>query len=89
MPAAQEFPGAEVVFGNVTDVEDIKRTAFGRPVDVVVSCLASRTGGKVRYPGSQTDCVKSSTAAASLWACRSNVLHTSGCTSSCGSHLPC
>ena len=43
----QDFAGAEVVFGDVTDIENIKRTAFGRPVDVVVSCLASRTGGKV------------------------------------------
>ncbi len=48
LPVMQEFPGAEVAFGDVTDVEDIKRTAFGRPIDVVVSCLASRTGGKVR-----------------------------------------
>ncbi len=46
----QEFPGAEVAFGDVTDVEDIKRTAFGQPIDVVVSCLASRTGGKVHLP---------------------------------------
>jgi len=41
----KEFPGARVVFGDVTDVASIKKAAFDKPVDVVVSCLASRTGG--------------------------------------------
>lgn len=40
-----EFPGADVCFGDVTDVESLKRTAFADGADVVVSCLASRTGG--------------------------------------------
>lgn len=44
----KEFAGAEVVFGDVTDVESLKKVGFAadkKPVDVVVSCLASRTGG--------------------------------------------
>ena len=41
----KEFPGAEVVFGDVTDMESLKKAGFAKPVDVVVSCLASRTGG--------------------------------------------
>ncbi len=45
--AAQEFAGAEVRFGDVQDVESLRVVAFAQPVDVVVSCLASRTGGKV------------------------------------------
>ena len=36
---------AEVVFGDVMSQESLRRAAFGSPVDVVVSCLASRTGG--------------------------------------------
>lgn len=40
------FEGADVRFGDVTDVSSLAATAFGQPVDVVVSCLASRTGGK-------------------------------------------
>lgn len=43
---AKEFAGAEVCFGDVTDLKSIKDVAFSKPVDVVVSCLASRTGGK-------------------------------------------
>lgn len=43
---AKEFSGANVVFGDVTNLESLRRTAFSGPVDVVVSCLASRTGGK-------------------------------------------
>lgn len=42
----KEFPGADVRFGNVLDVESLKSVAFKEKVDVVVSCLASRTGGK-------------------------------------------
>ena len=37
--------GAEVVFGSVKDKESIREKAFAGKVDVVVSCLASRTGG--------------------------------------------
>jgi divinyl chlorophyllide a 8-vinyl-reductase len=44
--ALQEFAGANVVFGDVTNLESLRQTAFNGPVDVVVSCLASRTGGK-------------------------------------------
>lgn len=40
------FDGADVRFGDVTDTSSLAATAFAEPVDVVVSCLASRTGGK-------------------------------------------
>lgn len=43
----QELEGAEVRFGDVNNVRSLADTAFNDPVDVVVSCLASRTGGKV------------------------------------------
>uniref|UniRef100_A0A383VRI4 Divinyl chlorophyllide a 8-vinyl-reductase, chloroplastic n=1 Tax=Tetradesmus obliquus TaxID=3088 RepID=A0A383VRI4_TETOB len=42
----KELPGAQVVFGDVTNLQSLRDTAFAQPVDVVVSCLASRTGGK-------------------------------------------
>ncbi|KAK9810476.1 hypothetical protein WJX72_011318 [[Myrmecia] bisecta] len=42
----QDFDGADVRFGDVNDVESLRSVAFADPVDVVVSCLASRTGGK-------------------------------------------
>lgn len=35
-----------MVFGDVTSLDSLRQTAFSQPVDVVVSCLASRTGGK-------------------------------------------
>lgn len=35
-------------FGDVTDRESLKQVAFKNPIDVVISCLASRTGGKVK-----------------------------------------
>lgn len=41
-----DFPGADVRFGDVTDPASIAATAFDQPADVVVSCLASRTGGR-------------------------------------------
>lgn len=44
---AQEFAGADVRFGDVQDMESLRTVGFSEPVDVVVSCLASRTGGKV------------------------------------------
>ncbi|GAX78735.1 hypothetical protein CEUSTIGMA_g6172.t1 [Chlamydomonas eustigma] len=43
---AKEFSGATVRFGDVLDVKSIRNVAFEEHVDVVVSCLASRTGGK-------------------------------------------
>lgn len=39
------FPAATVKFSDVTDVERLKKDVFDSPVDVVVCCLASRTGG--------------------------------------------
>ena len=44
----QEFSGATVRFGDVLDLESIRKAAFQDKVDVVVSCLASRTGEKGR-----------------------------------------
>ena len=44
--AIADFPGAEVCFGDVTDPQSIAAAAFHQPADVVVSCLASRTGGR-------------------------------------------
>ncbi len=44
VPIAQEFTGAEVRFGSVLDLDSLRKEAFKEPVDVVVSCLASRTG---------------------------------------------
>ena len=41
-----DFPGAEVRFGDVTDPGSLDSDAFDQPVDVVISCLASRTGGR-------------------------------------------
>ena len=41
-----DFPGAEVRFGDVTNPESIAAAAFDQPADVIVSCLASRTGGR-------------------------------------------
>lgn len=43
----RDFPGADVRFGEVTDMESLRTVGFKDKVDVVVSCLASRTGGKV------------------------------------------
>jgi len=44
-----QFPGAEVVFGDVSDPESIARVfrdhGGAEGIDTVVSCLASRTGG--------------------------------------------
>ena len=41
-----DFPGAEVRFGDVTDPGSLAAHVFNQPTDVVVSCLASRTGGR-------------------------------------------
>ena len=41
-----DFPGAEVRFGDVTDSDSLDCNAFDQPVDVVISCLASRSGGR-------------------------------------------
>ncbi len=40
-----QLAGADVKFGSVMDTDSLERVAFERHVDVVVSCLASRTGG--------------------------------------------
>eukprot|EP00873_Tetraselmis_striata_P046049 jgi/Tetstr1/466313/TSEL_010845.t2 len=42
----KEFPDADVRFGEVTNRDSLKAVGFKDKVDVVVSCLASRTGGK-------------------------------------------
>jgi hypothetical protein len=42
----REFEGARVVFGDVTDTASISAAAFDQPADVVVCCLASRTGAR-------------------------------------------
>ena len=42
----QDLEGAEVRFGDVTSPESLAKDAFDQPTDVVVSCLASRTGGR-------------------------------------------
>ena len=41
-----DLKGAEVRFGDVTDPASLAAEAFNQPTDVVVSCLASRTGGR-------------------------------------------
>lgn len=41
-----DFPGAEVRFGDVTQPDSLVVNAFDQPADVVISCLASRTGGR-------------------------------------------
>ncbi|GCE65112.1 NAD(P)-dependent oxidoreductase [cyanobiont of Ornithocercus magnificus] len=42
----KQFAGASVCFGDVTDAASIANGAFSEPVDVVISCLASRSGGR-------------------------------------------
>ncbi|DBA68486.1 TPA: hypothetical protein ACH3X2_013773 [Trebouxia sp. C0005] len=42
----KDFKGADVSFGDVSSKDSLRKTAFSEPADVVVSCLASRTGGK-------------------------------------------
>lgn len=44
----QDFEGADVRFGDVGDLESLRSVAFSEKVDAVISCLASRTGGKVQ-----------------------------------------
>jgi divinyl chlorophyllide a 8-vinyl-reductase len=39
------WPLADVRFGDVMSMESLRSVAFKDKVDVVVSCLASRTGG--------------------------------------------
>lgn len=41
-----EFEGGDVRFGDVTDPASLAGLVADTPLDVVVSCLASRTGGK-------------------------------------------
>eukprot|EP01039_Chlorochromonas_danica_P011248 gene11247-12547_t len=50
-PSASEasvkfFEGAKIVYGDVCDEDNLKQTAFKEKVDVVISCLASRSGVK-------------------------------------------
>lgn len=40
-----DFVGADCRFGDVTDMDSLRAVGFKDKVDVVVSCLASRTGG--------------------------------------------
>mmetsp|Transcript_10316 Transcript_10316/g.28048 ORF Transcript_10316/g.28048 Transcript_10316/m.28048 type:complete len:421 (-) Transcript_10316:63-1325(-) len=42
----RRFDGAKVEFGDVTDTSSLKTALGNHKVDVFVSCLASRTGGK-------------------------------------------
>lgn len=42
----KDFKGADVRFGDVSSKDSLRKSAFSEPADVVVSCLASRTGGK-------------------------------------------
>ncbi|DBA92217.1 TPA: hypothetical protein ACH3X1_015926 [Trebouxia sp. C0004] len=42
----KDFKGADVRFGDVSSKDSLRNSAFSEPADVVVSCLASRTGGK-------------------------------------------
>ena len=49
LPGLQDFEGADVRFGDVSSKQALRDIAFSEPVDVVVSCLASRTGGKVLH----------------------------------------
>lgn len=42
----RDFAGASVVFGDVSNADSLASAVRGKQFDVVVSCLASRTGGK-------------------------------------------
>ena len=41
-----DLAGADVLFADVTEEAALRSAVGDTPVDVVVSCLASRTGGK-------------------------------------------
>ena len=41
----EDFVGADCRFGDVTSMQSLRSVGFSDKVDVVVSCLASRTGG--------------------------------------------
>ncbi len=78
--AAQDLAGAEVRFGDVGDVAELKRVAFSEPVDVVVSCLASRTGGKVRGKGGAAHLVAGDMSPVGMWdACGLVCVSGTGC----------
>ena len=47
-PKDDFFKGCEVVYGDVTDEASLRANVFNRKADVVISCLASRSGTKVR-----------------------------------------
>ena len=46
-PKDDFFKGCEVVYGDVTDEENLRAKVFNKKADVVISCLASRSGTKV------------------------------------------
>lgn len=46
----KDLDGAEVVFGNCSEAADLENSLAGRQFDVVVSCLASRTGTRSPSP---------------------------------------
>ena len=45
-PKDEYLNGAEIIFGDVTNPQSLQETAFKIPADVVISCLASRSGVK-------------------------------------------
>jgi hypothetical protein len=47
----RELAGADVRFGDVGSMDSLSAVAFKDKVDVVVSCLASRTGARRRHGG--------------------------------------
>jgi hypothetical protein len=46
-----EFSRGDVRLGNMPEAESLERAVNGDRIVVVVSCLASRTGGKPETPG--------------------------------------
>ncbi len=78
--AAQDLAGAEVRFGDVGDVAELRRVGFSEPVDVVVSCLASRTGGKVRVGSGAVHTVAGDRSSLGMWdACGLMCVSGPGC----------
>jgi NADPH:quinone reductase-like Zn-dependent oxidoreductase len=45
-PKDDFFKNCEVVYGDVTDEANVRKVAFNAKTDVVISCLASRSGTK-------------------------------------------
>ena len=67
------FPDATVAFGSVADPDSIRAATSGVKYDVVVSCLASRTGG-IKDPGTSITKPRRT-----CWTCRENGPSTSCC----------